>query len=306
MAVRQLTRPPAMLGLYGRAAASMLPGVSRLPLLAGGGGAMPRLTLTLQDIAIDPVHLDSYKEVCGFGACEHLPCTYPHILAFPLHMALMTERAFPFRAVGLVHIENTILQRRPLHPRELLSLEVSAGEPQPHRRGQSFEILTVARAGEEPVWEERSTMLRRESAPAGSEPDADAGAEDRREANGSVKRFSDAWVAPGDTGRRYAAVSGDRNPIHLSNLSARAFGFPRAIAHGMWTKARCVAALEPRLEESFAVSVSFRKPVALPARLAFTACTGAEGETAFQVLGTAGGELHLLGDLFAPESEDAP
>src|SRR6185437_4106162 len=78
MAVRRLTRSPAMLGLYGRAAASMLPGASRLPLLPGGGGAMPRLTLTLEDVAVDPLRLVSYKEVCEFGASQHLPCTYPH------------------------------------------------------------------------------------------------------------------------------------------------------------------------------------------------------------------------------------
>jgi len=300
MAVRRLTRSPAMLGLYGRAAASMLPGASRLPLLPGGGGAMPRLTLTLEDVAVDPLRLVSYKEVCEFGASQHLPCTYPHILAFPLHMALMTEPAFPFRAVGLVHIENTIVQRRPVHHRELLSLEVSAGEPQPHRRGQSFEILTLVRAGGELVWEERSVMLRRESVPPGGEPQEGAGTAG---AGDCAERLSDAWVLRGDLGRRYAAVSGDRNPIHMSNLSARAFGFPRAIAHGMWSKARCIAALKPRLGDSFAVSVSFRKPVALPARLAFTACTDPEGETSFRVLGTRGGEQHLMGELFQPHAE---
>jgi hypothetical protein len=302
MAVRELRSAPNMLALYGRAAASMLPGASRLPLLAGGGGAMPRLTLTLEDVAVDPLRLVSYKDVCEFGAGEHLPCTYPHILAFPLHMALMTEPAFPFTAVGLVHIENTIVQRRPLHPRELLTLEVSAGEPQPHRRGQSFEILTLVRASGELVWEERSVMLRRESSPAGGAHDAGAEAQGAVATGECPERFSDAWILPGNTGRRYAAVSGDRNPIHMSNLSARAFGFPRAIAHGMWSKARCMAALEPRMGDSFAVSVSFRKPVALPARLAFTACTGPDGESTFQVLGTRGGELHLTGELFAPEA----
>ena len=302
MAVRELKSVPSLLGLYGRAAAGMLPGASRLPLLAGGGGAMPSLRVTLEDVAIDPSSLASYKELCGFPAGEHLPCTYPHIIAFPLHMALMTDPSFPFPAVGLVHLENTILQRRPLHPREPLSFEVSAGELQPHRRGQSFEILTSARAGGEPVWEERSTMLRRESTP--SEREGEGGEAKAAHAESSpAERFSETWVAPADTGRRYAAVSGDRNPIHMSNLSARLFGFPRAIAHGMWSKARCVAALEPRLGDSFAVSVSFRKPIALPARLAFTACAGPDGETDFKVLGTTGGELHLLGTLLAPGTE---
>ncbi|SCD77380.1 MaoC like domain-containing protein, partial [Streptomyces sp. DpondAA-D4] len=52
------------------------------------------------------------------------------------------------------------------------------------------------------------------------------------------------WRLPGDLGRRYGAVSGDRNPIHLHPLTARLFGFPRHLAHGMWTVARCLAEAE--------------------------------------------------------------
>ena len=74
---------------------------------------------------------------------------------------------------------------------------------------------------------------------------------------------------PGDIGRRYAAVSGDRNPIHLHGLSARLFGQQGAIAHGMWTKARCLAALQGHLPEAFTVEVAFKLPVRLPAKVAF-------------------------------------
>ena len=52
------------------------------------------------------------------------------------------------------------------------------------------------------------------------------------------------WKAPADIGRQYAKVSGDYNPIHLSAVSAKLFGFPTAIAHGLWNKARTLAALE--------------------------------------------------------------
>jgi acyl dehydratase len=52
--------------------------------------------------------------------------------------------------------------------------------------------------------------------------------------------------APADIGRRYGLVSGDMNPIHLSAPSAKLFGFRQAIAHGLWTKARALAAMLPR------------------------------------------------------------
>ena len=73
----------------------------------------------------------------------------------------------------------------------------------------------------------------------------------------------------GDLGRRYAAVSGDHNPIHLYALTAKAFGFPRQIAHGMWSKARCLAALEGRLPDAVTVEVAFKKPILLPGTVAF-------------------------------------
>jgi len=52
-------------------------------------------------------------------------------------------------------------------------------------------------------------------------------------------------------------------------LSAKLFGFPSAIAHGMWTKARCLAALEGELPETFTVAASFRRPIILPATVQF-------------------------------------
>ena len=61
---------------------------------------------------------------------------------------------------------------------------------------------------------------------------------------------------PSDLGRRYGSVSGDLNPIHLSDPTAKLFGFPRAIAHGMWTKARCLAALHDRIPDALAVDVA--------------------------------------------------
>jgi acyl dehydratase len=99
---------------------------------------------------------------------------------------------------------------------------------------------------------------------------------------------------PGDIGRRYAAVSGDRNPIHMHALTAKAFGFPRAIAHGMWTKARCLAALGPELPDAFTVTAAFRKPIRLPATVAF-AESAADATIAFGVRDAKRGTPHLDG-----------
>jgi len=102
------------------------------------------------------------------------------------------------------------------------------------------------------------------------------------------------WRLPGDLGRRYAAVSGDRNPIHMHDLPAKLLGFPRTIAHGMWTKARCLAALENRLPASFSVQARFRKPVLLPSTVTFGSVED-DGVTRFAVRAARDGAPHLDG-----------
>jgi hypothetical protein len=171
---RELSGSPGMLPLFLRAGAALVPGASRLPFVSGsGGGEMPDLALVLGDVATDPDRLSAYNRVCGFSLRDELPATYPHMLAFPLHLALMTDGSFPFPAVGLVHIANRITQHRPVRPGERLSLRVHAGPLEPHPRGRQFPIITEARVGDQLVWEEASVNLRRGSG-SGSGSDADA------------------------------------------------------------------------------------------------------------------------------------
>src|SRR5205085_2439229 len=115
--------------------------------------------------------------------------------------------------------------------------------------------------------EETSTILKRGGS---SEQNGDSPKKERKEpANEEELPVSATWRLPGDLGRRYGSVSGDLNPIHMHSLSARLFGFPSAIAHGMWTKARCLAALAPQLPERFTVQAAFRKPILLPGKVRF-------------------------------------
>ena len=104
------------------------------------------------------------------------------------------------------------------------------------------------------------------------------------------------WRVPADIGRRYASVSGDRNPIHMHPLSARLFGMPRPIAHGMWLKARCLAELEHELPDAFTAEVAFKLPLFLPAQVAF----GVRDGGAFEVRDAASGKPHLTGSVSSP------
>ncbi len=265
---------------YARVAASAIPGASLLPFVPGRGSEIPGAELTRDDVRVDPDHLAAYARVCGFALRDELPPTYPHVLAFPLHMALMADGRFPFGALGLVHIANRIVQHRPLSLTETLELRVRATAIEPHPRGRAFDIVSEVHAGGERAWESASTILKR--------GDGTGGKSERKEPEPPPP--SAHWRLPGDLGRRYAAVSADRNPIHLHPLTARLFGFPGAIAHGMWTKARCLAALQGRLPSALEVEVRFRRPIVLPATVTF----GSDGGR-FTVRGERDGEPHLDG-----------
>jgi hypothetical protein len=297
VATRTLEGSPSILPLYARAAASMLPGASLLPFIPGGGGEIPELDLALDGVAADPANVAAYTKVCGFPLRDSLPVTYPHLLAFPLHMAVMADGDFPFGAVGLVHVENRIEQQRRIGIGEELTIRVRPTKLAPHPKGQTFSLLTEVTVAGELAWQSTSTMLRRgEPQPPADGPisHADRGKSARRPGVGGDVGAGAEWRLDGNLGRRYASVSGDRNPIHMHSLTAKPLGFAGAIAHGMWTKARCLAALDSRLPDAFAVDVRFRKPILLPARVEFASAKEGE-EIAFTVRDAKRQTPHLDG-----------
>ena len=208
------------------------------------------------------------------------------------------RRQLPLRRGRTVHIENRIIQHRPIELAEELTLRVRAAELRSHPRGQTFTLLSEAHVGRQIVWESVSTMLRRGG--SGSRKPAEQPQTAKRRHRASHRTAE--WRLGGDLGRRYAAVSGDRNPIHMHTLVAKPLGFPGAIAHGMWTKARCLAALESRLPGAFSVDVRFRRPILLPAKVSFA--SAAEGtEIAFAVRDAKRGTPHLDGQIEALEAK---
>ena len=223
-------------------------------------GPLPDVRAVRSGIRVDLGNLVDYARMCGFTVGAALPLTYPHMLAFPLQMALMSERDFPLGLTGAVHLENVITATRPIAVQETLDLTVWAENLRPHRRGQQADLVSEASVDGQVVWRGVSTYLskgREHPDAAPSEPPSLEPLQDV--ATGPMWRLGE------DIGRRYARVSGDWNPIHLHALTARPLGFPTAIAHGMYSYARVVAALGPTLPDSGVTSrVWFRKPLRLP------------------------------------------
>jgi acyl dehydratase len=221
---------------------------------------IPPLSVKVAGIRADAALVERYREVCGFAPSDVLPITYPQVLVTALHLWLMTQPEFPFSLLGLVHLRNKIEQTHGLPVDGVYDVVASVGPARRIPNGVIFDLITeLTDASGEVVYKAVTTPLVRlkTDAPKGKMPEPVlSGVADYK-----------AIDAPADTGRRYAAVSQDYNPIHLYPLTARLFGFKQAIAHGMWTVARCAALLEGDLDGApRELQVQYRAPVMLPAR----------------------------------------
>ncbi|MFB6958730.1 MaoC family dehydratase [Streptomyces sp. NPDC056309] len=248
----------------------------------------PRTRLVMPSVRVDLGRLAAYERVCGFATGDDaLPITYPHVLGFPAAMSLMSGGDFPLPLIGLVHTSVDITRHTALPATGAYELTVHVAGLAPHRRGTEAAVVTVLRAaGGDVVWESTSTYLARHRT------DGPAPEPVRRE-HDPLPAVAEWRLGP-DVGRRYAAASGDRNPIHLHPVTARLFGFPRAIAHGMWTAARCLAA--HGTPEAALVRAEFRSPVLLPG----TVVHAADGIGRFELRDPAGERVHLRGEVLVP------
>ena len=274
-----------------RAALPAVPLVNLLPgIRKSGAGDLDRLSFASPPVTITREHVAAYARVCGFPAKDTVPLTYPHILGFPMHLQAMADPAFPFVAIGGVHVTNTITAHRAIAIGETVEVTVRPENLQPHAKGRTVDFVTEVSRDGETLWEGRSRYLYRGRGSAEAPPG---------QVFDEVPPSGVTWRLPGDLGRQYAAVSGDRNPIHLYPLTAKALGFKRQIAHGMWSAARCVAALENRLPDAVTVDVAFKKPIFLPGTVAFGSRRldgpATDGGFEFSLTAPKSGAPHLQG-----------
>ena len=277
----------------------------RRPPLAEG---LPDRVVNLLHHRCEVAEVAAYGRVCGFTLTDRLPATWLHVLTFPLQLTLMTAEDFPLAPLGMVHVSNTMRQLRPVLISDPLELRVRTEGPRPHRRGVLVDLVGEVLVAGERVWQGRSSYLSRAarlddgetgspqprptvsaegsrqarptvSAEGSPQPRPTVSAEGSRQARPTEGPLPTAglWRLPSDLGRRYAAVSGDTNPIHLNPLAAKAFGLPRTIVHGMWTHARALAAFQPRLPDAYTVTARFTKPVLLPSSVRFGAAQTEHG-----------------------------
>jgi len=250
-----------------------------------GEKVLPQVEYVVDSFKVDQKHLKAYNEVCGFKNNGYIPAIYLAVLSQSLQMHMMTTEAFPFAILGLVHIRNQIKQSRKVGTNEQLTLSCKFGELQPHDKGVQFDFITTAKVGNEVVMEGITTYLARQKTNVKAAPKLVDNKTPAYELNAE-------WNVSENTGRRYALTSGDFNLIHIHAITAKAFGFKQAIAHGMWSKAKVLASLT--LPDAYEVDVWFKLPMYLPSKVEFL--TAQEGkDTEFVIRNSKDKKPHVTG-----------
>ncbi|WP_166425079.1 MaoC/PaaZ C-terminal domain-containing protein [Paraglaciecola sp. 20A4] len=257
-------------------------------LLEANIGALPTTILRYAAPRVEEKKFNQFHQVTNWQGQALHPC-YLHVMSFPLHLMLMLQKQFPFALLGIVHIANEITQYRPLYATDACVFSCYFRDIKSHSKGIVFSIVTDIKVNGELCWSSASTNLYRSAAYSYTQDNSSEikkrstthdqvqmGFSLQNDSLGQrVRDIKQTWELGTDLGRRYARTSGDYNPIHLSKLSAQLFGFKQAIAHGMWTKSRCISALEQLTPElftkGFRTHVQFIKPILLPNSVRFSA-----------------------------------
>ncbi|MCC6145904.1 MAG: MaoC family dehydratase [Candidatus Hydrogenedentes bacterium] len=253
MAVQTLAyeSEPGFGSVYKRILLKRRPGLKK-------GQQLPRYAGVWKGARVDHDRVLAYRDVCRLsGTDDTLPVLYPHVLTSGMQLDMMTQPDFPISMLGAVHLRNHVLQHRLIRVDEILDMRCEMAPERVVKQGLEWDVNTTIEASGRVVWEEISTYLVRGKYGEAQEPPARSRFEDL--AGGQDQA---AWNVPPGMGRRYAKITGDYNPIHVSKILAKAFGFKKDLIHGMWSLARCIEEF-PALpqDQPILVDAAFKGPV---------------------------------------------
>jgi hypothetical protein len=206
----------------------------------------------------DRERVATYRAVVGSTA--EVPLALPQVPVMAMTVDLVSRWSFPMRALGMVHMGSVVEVLGDLPLDAGWDLRTWATPGRHVRSGMEFDVVGEVSIDGTPRWRSRAVYLSRSRSASGAEVSTVPGIA----AQGPWDAEQVMPVAEG-TGRAFARVSGDINPMHLHQVPARAFGFHRAIAHGWWTTGRVAAMLAvDECAPGRTFEVVFRRPVELP------------------------------------------
>ncbi len=244
----------------------------------------------LKNLMVSTENLIRYETLCGFSTSIYLPITYPHILAFRLQFYALLKSPIAFSPMGLIHLSNHITQFKAIPRQAALDITTHITKTRETRLGLEITLTTQVFIENESLWQSESIFLNKKS----SSLDFDFLSFKKEHKN--LTKKTETWQLPKNLGLAYACISEDFNPIHLSKVSAKLFGFNQAIAHGMWSKARCLAALNLHNNPFIKTKVHFKSAIFLPTSVSFYS-EQKNGGISFSLLNKKSGRPYLTGHL---------
>ena len=158
---------------------------------------------------------------------------FPIVSAFDSFMEAAMDSELQADLLRLVHGSEEHVLHKPIRPGDTLTVTPVLESIESKESGETFTVAAVQTdEGGEVVAETRGTMFIRGS---GSRKAAVADARATKEEREVV--YEESTKVDKDQPKRYAEASGDHNPIHLDEATAKMAGLPGVILHGMCTMA---------------------------------------------------------------------
>jgi len=284
-----MSGPPSLLGIYTRAI---------LGAVTKSNKRIPESLTTVEGIAsewfsfsIDEAHVEQFKQVVGGASNPGVPISYLQCYLNAMPMNMLTARNFPLNVLGSVHESSSIESHKnvSLVSKLTATSNMNSAVLLSNKKDWLFKHVTTVTDDEadgEVVMTltnefrvlnpERNKVKVEGGKPASVSYDAESG-----------WSKVGAWDYPVDTGRSYAGLNGDINPIHLFPITAKLFGYKSCISHGMYSVCKLMAEGEgvaSAVQSSggkMKISARFTRPTFLPAEV--EAWKNGSGEFVFGV-----------------------
>jgi len=223
-----------------------------------------------------------------FGADAVAPPMYHVKPMIGLMMKMATDPSLQLDILRLVHGEHEMTFHRPLRHGDVLQLRGDLRSVEEKSSGKLVKYGVYGIVDGEMAMEGETSYFIRGERKAGGPKKPRAAPEPP-----PAPSFTLAQAVTADQADRYAAASGDDNPIHVDPATAKAAGLPGVILHGLCTMAfaqrdlvRRVCDGDPRRLRS--LGVRFAKPVFPGETLTLKVWQGEGGDVAFATENEAG------------------